>query len=489
VAAGGRGSPDCRPAATKAQTISGSPTGLRASSTDLKIRQGASRLCLVWEGCWPHFRCVDLPRLLRRSLAVAAVVLLSSSLLPLSLEAQTSRKALTKNEVIELLESGVPPARVEQLARQYGLAFSVTPAVETELRDAGATDELVDALRSLVPKPPLSTSPAVTSTPPVRPTGPPVLLIEATPGGAQVYVDDEPVGTTSSSGRLKLSQLSPGEHSVRFSLPGHRDYETRVTLAAGETTPLTATLEAARTSAAANPPVAGASGTAPPGPATPSVADGTATLGALLARQAPPGRRGAYISDVAPGGPAEKAGLRAGYSILTIEDRAINSAQDALQAVAQFQPGTTVRITYSDGQEVQTTRARLVARSSVSPPTAPSASLPSGNPPAGAVAAARARFTVAHDHGSAGSDYCVGVMTIGGGMIQYRSTNGLHSFDFPLGAVREARRNAVYLAALGTFHIRLKKGGNFNFILLNAAGQFQPPDALLLAIDQALGRP
>ena len=93
-------------------------------------------------------------------MAVTAVVLLSSSLLPLSLEAQTSRKALTKNEVIELLESSVPPARVEQLARQYGLAFSLTPDVETELRDAGATDELVDALRSLVPKPPLSTSPA-----------------------------------------------------------------------------------------------------------------------------------------------------------------------------------------------------------------------------------------------------------------------------------------------------------------------------------------
>lgn len=323
----------------------------------------------------------------------------------------------------------------------------------------------------------------------MRSSGPPVLLIEAMPGGAQVYIDDEPVGTTSSSGRLKLSQLSPGEHSVRLSSSGHRDYETRVRLAAGETTPLAATLEAAGTSGAANPLVAGVSEAAPPGPATPSVAGGTATLGALLARQAPPGRRGVYITDVAPGGPAEKAGLRAGYSILTIEDRAINSPQDALQAVTQFQPGTTVRITYSDGQDVQTTRAQLVARSSVPPPTAPSAPLPSGNPPVGAVAATQASFTAAHDHGSAGSNYCVGVMTIGGGMIQYRSTNGLHSFDFPLSAVREARRNAVYLAALGAFHIRLKKGGNFNFVLLNGAGQYQPPDAVLRAIDQALGRP
>jgi hypothetical protein len=453
------------------------------------MRRGASRLCLVREAFSAHSGRVDLPRLLWRSVAVVAVVLLSSSLLPLSLEAQTSRKALTKNEVIELLESGVSPTRVEQLARQYGLAFRITPEVETELLEAGATDELMGALRSLVPKDTLSTPQPEAPKSPERSTGPPVLLIEATPGGAQVYVDDEPVGTTSSSGHLKLSNLLPGEHGVRLSLPGHRDYETRVTLAAGETTPLAATLEAARASSGANPPPAGASEAALPGPATPSMVGGNATLGALLAREAPPGRRGAYISDIAPGGPAEKAGLRVGDSILMIEDRAINSPQDALQAVTQFQPGTVVRITYSDGQNVHTSRALLVARSSVSPPAAPAASLPSGNPPVGAVVRAQARFTVAHDHGSGGSDYCVGVMTIGGGMIQYRSTNGPHSFDFPLNAIREARRNAIYLAALGAFHIRLKKGGTFNFILLNAAGQFQSPDAVLLALDQALGRP
>jgi hypothetical protein len=78
-------------------------------------------------------------------------------------------------------------------------------------------------------------------------------------------------------------------------------------------------------------------------------------------------------------------------------------------------------------------------------------------------------------------------MTIGGGMIRFRSTNGIHSFDFPLSAVREARRNAVYLAVYGAFHIRLKTGGNYNFVSLNSAWQIQPPDMLLLAIDQALG--
>ena len=77
-------------------------------------------------------------------------------------------------------------------------------------------------------------------------------------------------------------------------------------------------------------------------------------------------------------------------------------------------------------------------------------------------------------------------MTIGKGMIEYRSSNGVHSFDFPLDTVKEAKKNAVYLVVYGAFHIRLKRGTNFNFIVLNAAGQYQPPDTLLQAIDGAM---
>jgi hypothetical protein len=97
-------------------------------------------------------------------------------------------------------------------------------------------------------------------------------------------------------------------------------------------------------------------------------------------------------------------------------------------------------------------------------------------------------FTVAHDHGKSGQDYCVGVMSIGNGLIHYKSTNGVHTFEIPLDAVREARKNAVYLMAIGAFHIRLKKGTNYNFVVLNQQGQYQPPDPILTAIDNAMGR-
>lgn len=445
------------------------------------MNRRASTLCFVRERMPPGPAYQEGHRRLKSLVRRVGIVLLCGAVLPLCLQAQKSRKALTKNEVVELLESGVSPARVEELARQYGLAFSITPNVENELRDAGATDDLVSSLRSLPPK--TSSSRPVTPEPPKGSTGPPILLIEATPGGAQVYVDDEPVGTTSPAGRLKLSQLSPGEHRVRLSHPGKRDFETSVTLTAGETTPLSASLEGAP--AATNPLAAGQPEPAarPSAPASP----GGATLGVRLAAQAPPGTRGAYISDVAPGGPAERAGLRSGYSILSIEGRSVNSPQEAQRIVAQFLPGTKVDITYSDGRNVQTTGALLVARSSYAPPgqgTSPSASNPLGPPPAGPVSS----FNVAHDHGQSGADYCVGTLTIGGGAIQYRSTTGVHAFAIPLGTIREARKNAVYLAALGAFHIRLKKGANYNFVVLNSLGQHQPPDGLLLAIEQAMGR-
>lgn len=42
--------------------------------------------------------------------------------------------------------------------------------------------------------------------------------------------------------------------------------------------------------------------------------------------------------------------------------------------------------------------------------------------------------------------------------------------------------------ALGGFHIRLQQGSNYNFVVLNAAGQFQPPDPLLAAIAREMGK-
>ena len=95
---------------------------------------------------------------------------------------------------------------------------------------------------------------------------------------------------------------------------------------------------------------------------------------------------------------------------------------------------------------------------------------------------------MAHDHGPPAPNYCVGLMMIGNGQISFRSANGIHWFQSPLSDVKEARKNALYLAAIGGFHISLRNGSTFNFAVLNSYGQYQPADALLAAIQQARQR-
>jgi hypothetical protein len=410
---------------------------------------------------------------------------------------------MAKNDIIGLLEGGVDSAKVGQAAQEFGIAFEMTPATETQLRDVGADDDLIVLLKRIAPK---SATPARPKPTPTS-TGPAVLMVEVTPGGAQVYVDDEPIGTTSQSGRLKLSQLQPGAHSVRVSLAGYKDLEQSVDLAAGQTTNISSTLEAAARAPVAPNPLTGGGGSANPlagGGASKGSAGGASTseggsLGVMVSNQAPPAGRGAYITAVAPGGPAEQAGLRAGHTILSVNGRTITTPQILLDIVTSSHAGDYLQIAYNDGTRMQWTRAQLVPRSQSSPPaqslppaagsllggiTAPSANPPQNMQPALPVVS----YNVNHDHGQSGQNYCSGVLAVGGGRVVYRGNNTAHSADLGVDEIKEAKKNGVYLVAWGAFHIRLKSGPNYNFVVVGPGGQHQPPDGVLRAIGMSMGR-
>ena len=171
-----------------------------------------------------------------RSILISGLILFA--LWTWSAAAQKPTRPLSPNEIIQLLESGVTSARVEELAQQYGISFEPTADIEAQLRDAGATERLLSVLREMKPKVPEDEK--------VKPVAaePAVLIIEATPGGAQVYLDDEPVGRTSSRGRLKLSSLASGEHEVRIALDGYQDHEEKLDLPAQQTLRLVVKLQA-----------------------------------------------------------------------------------------------------------------------------------------------------------------------------------------------------------------------------------------------------
>src|SRR6185503_16616744 len=70
---------------------------------------------------------------------------------------------MAKNEIITLLQSGVPAGRVEQFVEVRGVAFSITPQIAREIKDAGGNNALIGAITAKASEPPPSST---------RPTAP-----------------------------------------------------------------------------------------------------------------------------------------------------------------------------------------------------------------------------------------------------------------------------------------------------------------------------
>ena len=92
--------------------------------------------------------------------------------------------------------------------------------------------------------------------------------------------------------------------------------------------------------------------------------------------------------------------------------------------------------------------------------------------------------------GNWATDYCVGAMTIQNGVLAYRAVKGthpLHAFDFPLGSIKEIKKNGLFGSAYQAFHVRMKTGETANFALLDETGQrFLNPGQLLAAVNAGL---
>lgn len=68
---------------------------------------------------------------------------------------------LAKNEIITLLQSGVPTARVEQFVEVRGVSFSITPQIAREIKEAGGNNALIGAISAKASEtPPSSPGPS-----------------------------------------------------------------------------------------------------------------------------------------------------------------------------------------------------------------------------------------------------------------------------------------------------------------------------------------
>jgi formylglycine-generating enzyme required for sulfatase activity len=97
-----------------------------------------------------------------------------------------------------------------------------------------------------------------TSTPPAAPK-PAQIDIQTSPN-AQVYLDDALKGKASEAGRMVIANPPPGEHKLRVSLPGKKDFQQKITVVAGKELKVVATLTEPAVNLSPNP-------SRPPGPA------------------------------------------------------------------------------------------------------------------------------------------------------------------------------------------------------------------------------
>jgi formylglycine-generating enzyme required for sulfatase activity len=97
----------------------------------------------------------------RKAPLVILVLLVGVTALPRLGEPQSDSKLFFKDDVLALLKAHVPAKGIAERARERGIDFQVTPGIQEELLAAGATDELLIALREIAPLPPVAESQTV----------------------------------------------------------------------------------------------------------------------------------------------------------------------------------------------------------------------------------------------------------------------------------------------------------------------------------------
>jgi len=131
-------------------------------------------------------------------------------------------KPLSRDQVGQLVAGGVPVERAAALVKQRGIDFVADEEYLRSLRLAGADDALIAALREA--------SARVTAE-----------LVVTTSPNAEVYLEGELVGKANAQGELAV-KARPGAHTLKVSLKGKKDFEQSVTLAVRQITRIEAAL-------------------------------------------------------------------------------------------------------------------------------------------------------------------------------------------------------------------------------------------------------
>ena len=200
------------------------------------------------------------------------------------------------------------------------------------------TQALVTSQRITDNAPPV---PADSTPAPTTSSAPGVLIVNSTPGGAEIYLDDDFVGNTPSTVNVQT-----GKHSISVKKAGFQDW-VRYTAFSGGSVTLNAELSPGSTQPSAQP--------AKKGYTVTGLAASGDSRGQGTDREDSPGwigvetKRflggGVQVVSVWTDGPASKVGLKLG-DIIT-ELNGVNVSQGDFEGqIAHYKPGSTIRVGY-----------------------------------------------------------------------------------------------------------------------------------------------
>jgi hypothetical protein len=170
-----------------------------------------------------------------------------------------------------------------------------------------------------------------------QPALPSSVSVSSTPPGAEIYVDQDFVGSTPST-----INVQPGKHSVAVKKTGFQDWVKDMTFSGGNIS-LNAELLTGSTSASTQPAKKEFTVTQVPPSAEAPAADSHQGWIGIATRYIGPSS--ALITGVAPGGPAARAGLKAGDIITAINGVQLKD-EDLDAKIAAYKFGSKVRIGY-----------------------------------------------------------------------------------------------------------------------------------------------
>ena len=145
----------------------------------------------------------------------------------------------TIEQVIRIIgQDAIPLRRRKEAIENRGVDFWMSPAALARLKTAGAPEDILNLIKS-------KSKPAPPPPEPPKPPAQGTVSINCAPAECQIALNGASRGSTS-NGALELASIAPGNYAVDLARAGYVTRQNTVTVEAGKTATLSATLDPTR---------------------------------------------------------------------------------------------------------------------------------------------------------------------------------------------------------------------------------------------------